>query len=213
MAGPVEWCSPDNHTCNFMSHPLIKSICWNETALRFKRLPERGSCGHRLRPPIDGLVSNGRIFGPRRNESPSHHRELPGGLVGILADCQNRLRGGDVVAGTPLVLVGDCAEILLDKLLSPRQSVSPAHQSHYRKLSADSACTEDGPETASAFANVSVEIRSWPRSWCKRPVGVEKVRDRNVRLAAVIAAIEFFLSPQLIASFHSRCCRLAEEPH
>jgi hypothetical protein len=44
-------------------------------------------------------------------------------------------------------------------------------------------------------------------------VGVEKVGDRNVFLAAIIAAIEFFLSPKLSGSFHSRCCRLAEEPH
>ena len=44
-------------------------------------------------------------------------------------------------------------------------------------------------------------------------MGVEKVRDRNVLLAAIIAAIEFFRSPQLRGSFHSRCCRLAEEPH
>ena len=47
----------------------------------------------------------------------------------------------------------------------------------------------------------------------KSPVGVEKVRDRNVLLAAIIAAIEFFLSPLLSGSFHSRGCRLAEEPH
>jgi hypothetical protein len=44
-------------------------------------------------------------------------------------------------------------------------------------------------------------------------VGVEKVRDRNVLLAAIIAAIEFFLSPQLSGSFHGGYCRLAEEPH
>jgi hypothetical protein len=43
--------------------------------------------------------------------------------------------------------------------------------------------------------------------------GVEKVGDRNVLLAAIIAAIEFSSPPQLRGSFHSRCCRLAEEPH
>ena len=32
--------------------------------------------------------------------------------------------------------------------------------------------------------------------------GVEKVGDRNVLLAAIIAAIEFFLSPQLSAPQH-----------
>ena len=31
--------------------------------------------------------------------------------------------------------------------------------------------------------------------------------------AAIITAIEFFVPPQLRGSFHSRCCRLAEEAH
>ena len=31
--------------------------------------------------------------------------------------------------------------------------------------------------------------------------------------AAIIAAIEFFLSPQLRGGFHSGCSRLAEEAH
>src|ERR1039457_4872754 len=44
-------------------------------------------------------------------------------------------------------------------------------------------------------------------------VAVEKVRDRNVLLAAIIAAIEFFVSPPLSGSFHSRGYRLAEDPH
>jgi hypothetical protein len=44
-------------------------------------------------------------------------------------------------------------------------------------------------------------------------VGVEKVRDWNVLLVVIIAAGEFFLSPQLKGSFHNGCYRLAEEPH
>src|ERR1700680_1219284 len=43
--------------------------------------------------------------------------------------------------------------------------------------------------------------------------GVEKVRDRNVLLVVIIAAIEFFLSPRVSGNFHSRCCRSTEEPH
>jgi sulfopyruvate decarboxylase subunit beta len=26
MAGPVEWCSPDNHTCSFVSRPFVETI-------------------------------------------------------------------------------------------------------------------------------------------------------------------------------------------
>ena len=29
MAGPVEWSSPDNHTCSFVSRPLVKTVCGN----------------------------------------------------------------------------------------------------------------------------------------------------------------------------------------
>jgi hypothetical protein len=47
----------------------------------------------------------------------------------------------------------------------------------------------------------------------KSGVADEKLRDRNVFLAAIIAAVDFFLSPQLGGSFHSGCCRLVEEPH
>jgi hypothetical protein len=43
-------------------------------------------------------------------------------------------------------------------------------------------------------------------------VGVEKVRDRNVFLAAIIAAGEFFLLTSA-KCFHSGGCGLAEEPH
>ena len=42
-------------------------------------------------------------------------------------------------------------------------------------------------------------------------MAVEKVRDRNVFPAAMIAAAEFFFSPQLRGGFHSGCCRLTEE--
>jgi hypothetical protein len=42
-------------------------------------------------------------------------------------------------------------------------------------------------------------------------VGVEKVRDQNVLLATIVAAVEFFLLRQLKGSVHSGCYRLAEE--
>jgi hypothetical protein len=47
----------------------------------------------------------------------------------------------------------------------------------------------------------------------EREVAVGKVRDRNVFLAAIIAAGEFFLLPHLSGGFHGGCGRLAEEPH
>ena len=47
----------------------------------------------------------------------------------------------------------------------------------------------------------------------KSGVGVEKVRDRNVFPAAMIAVAELLFSPQLRGGFHGGCGRLAEEPH
>ena len=47
----------------------------------------------------------------------------------------------------------------------------------------------------------------------KHPVAVEKGRDRNIFLAAIIAAVEFLLLPHLGGGFDGGCCRLAEEPH
>jgi hypothetical protein len=44
-------------------------------------------------------------------------------------------------------------------------------------------------------------------------VAVEKERDRNELLAAITSAIEFSSPTQLRGRSHSRCCRLAEEPH
>jgi hypothetical protein len=44
-------------------------------------------------------------------------------------------------------------------------------------------------------------------------VGVEKVGDRNVFSAVMIAAAEFFFSFQLRGGFQDGSCRLAEEPH
>ena len=44
-------------------------------------------------------------------------------------------------------------------------------------------------------------------------MGVDKVRDRTSFLPVIVAAAELLLSPQLRGGFHSRCCRVAEEPH
>ena len=72
------------------------------------------------------------MLGSFDQEGMSPHLIVESFLTGSRAspaDGQNGLRGGDVVAGVPLVLVGDCAEILLDQLLSPRKSLSSAHES------------------------------------------------------------------------------------
>ena len=54
-------------------------------------------------------------------------RELSNRLSGMLANDHDRLRGGDVVTRLPLGFIRDSAEIFLDKLFPPRESVAPAH--------------------------------------------------------------------------------------
>lgn len=59
MAGPVEWCSPDNHTCSFMSHPVIELAGGNGSKARSRRRGAQVAPG-RLR---EG-VNRGGLKGP-----------------------------------------------------------------------------------------------------------------------------------------------------
>ena len=46
----------------------------------------------------------------------------------MLANDGDGLCGGNVVAGRPVIIRGTAVEIFFDELLSPRQSVAPAHE-------------------------------------------------------------------------------------
>src|SRR5215469_7047365 len=61
------------------------------------------------------------------NETPLHQCQFTDRLLGTLADHWDRLGGSDVVARRPLFIPRHAVEILFDQLLSPRQSVTPAH--------------------------------------------------------------------------------------
>jgi hypothetical protein len=50
-----------------------------------------------------------------------------GELLRILPDDGNGLGRRNVVPGSPVFFPGDTVEVLLDDLLSPRQSITPAH--------------------------------------------------------------------------------------
>jgi hypothetical protein len=125
MAGPVGWRSPDNHTCNFMSHPLIKAVCRNPTASGPDRISERCRGRDRLRPRVDGLRAEAGISGPRRNQAPSDQRQLA--EVGSLAYDWHRLSRSDVVARLPVILEGNCVKVLGDDLLTARELVAATH--------------------------------------------------------------------------------------
>src|SRR6516165_6827136 len=96
MAGPVVWYSPDNHTCSFVSRPLIEAVSRNQTLSRSEWIAEGRCSRDRLRSCIDRLQSDAGISRPGGNQPPSHKCQLT--EVGSLADYGNRLSRGDVVA-------------------------------------------------------------------------------------------------------------------
>src|SRR5208282_6330869 len=61
--------------------------------------------------------STGGVLRPMWNETPLHERKLPDWFFRILADHRDWLGGCDVVARSPVRLIRNRIEVLLDKLL------------------------------------------------------------------------------------------------
>src|SRR5271157_4645529 len=97
MAGPVGWCSPDNHTCDFMSRPFEKAISRKQAPAAREGIAEGGLTRDRLRACLDRLESNTGVCRPRRNQAPASQREVPLRSRWILANNSDGLRRGDVV--------------------------------------------------------------------------------------------------------------------
>src|SRR5450759_3274693 len=51
------WCSPDNHTCDFMSHPFIKAVGGYQAPPILEGFAESRFIGDRLGTGIDHLVA------------------------------------------------------------------------------------------------------------------------------------------------------------
>jgi hypothetical protein len=62
-------------------------------------------------------------------------RQFADRLLRVLANYRDKLSGGNVVARIPIFHSRDAIEVFLKNLLSPRQTVSPAH----REIMADRA--------------------------------------------------------------------------
>jgi hypothetical protein len=101
MAGPVEWCSPDNHTCSFMSRPLVERVRWNHTTSQAKCVTERRLIGGSLRHSVDGFRRDRAVFGPGRDQAPANQIKRSPRRSTFLPDDWNHLRGRDVPAGRP----------------------------------------------------------------------------------------------------------------
>ena len=131
MAGPVEWCSPDNHTCNFMSHPLVEPVCGDQTPATSQRIPQGfvaavSDLALIIWAATDGSFAHDGI-------KPQRIKDNSRGSFRFCRMIGDRLRGGNVVAGIPVWFIGDGVEIFLDNLLSPRKPIAAAH----RKIMAD----------------------------------------------------------------------------
>jgi hypothetical protein len=102
MAGPVEWCSPDNHTCSFVSRPLIKAVCGNQAAASFYGITESRLLRSSLRHPIDGPESDGCVFRPIGDQSPTDQAKSALRLFPLLTDNGDLLTWGNVPAWGPV---------------------------------------------------------------------------------------------------------------
>src|SRR6266496_1282203 len=101
MAGPVEWCSPDNHTCSFMSQPFVKPVRKNQAPTPPNCVTKGGLLRCGLGHGVDRLQTDGRLLGPVGNETPTHKAKDALGLRSVLADGRNLLRRSDVPAWCP----------------------------------------------------------------------------------------------------------------
>jgi hypothetical protein len=106
---------------------IIEAVSRDQAPAGFQRIAERMLRGRCFRSGVNHLGGDRRILRPRWNETPSDQRQFSGGLLRILADDGDRLGWGYVEARSPVRFVGTAIEIFLDKLLPPRQPVTPAH--------------------------------------------------------------------------------------
>src|SRR5258708_4591737 len=126
MAGPVEWCSPDNHTCSFVSRPLVEPVRRDQATAMFHGITKSGLVGSSLRHRVDGLESNGRVFGPVGNQSPTEQRKAPLRLFPVLTDNGNLLCGRNIPAWCPGKFSVD-AKVVAKVTLLRGESITPAH--------------------------------------------------------------------------------------
>jgi hypothetical protein len=102
-------------------------ICTYQAPARFQRIAERRLCACRFRSGVNHLGCAGRVFCPRRNETPAHQRQFTDWFFRVMANDRDWLGGSNVVSRRPVIVPCRAVEVFLDDLLSPRQSVTPAH--------------------------------------------------------------------------------------
>src|ERR1035438_2070629 len=81
---------------------IIEPVRRDQAPARFQGIAECRLRARRLRPRVNHLGGDGRVFRPRGNQSPPHQRQLADGFLWMLANNWNGLRWSDVVAWSPL---------------------------------------------------------------------------------------------------------------
>ena len=68
------------------------------------------------------------------NETPLHQRQFANWFLRVLADHRDWLSRRDVVARRPIIVRRSAFEVLLHKLLTPREAVTSAHREDYGRF-------------------------------------------------------------------------------
>ena len=111
--------------------PLVKAVCRDQASAESQRIAKSGLRGCCFRACVDHSCRARRVLRPRRNQSPPHQRHIAPRFLRMLADHRDGLRRSDVVPRRPVVLPIGSVKLFLDDLLSPGQSVAPAHGGVY----------------------------------------------------------------------------------
>ena len=111
----------DNHTRDFMSHPLIKTICRNQATSPLETFLKRRFLNESFATRID--LRHRFSLCPIRDQAPPHR----GGHASRTAGSHNRNRlcRSDVVAG--MEFLRKLRIKFLGKPVSTRQSITSAH--------------------------------------------------------------------------------------
>ena len=96
---------PDNHTCDFMSHPLVETVGWNERSARAECLPENAVGGNGFRTRIN-RVKLVLVPRPVRNQPPL--TRLDEALPLVLQNVEHRKSWRDVVARSGSIHGNEC---------------------------------------------------------------------------------------------------------
>src|ERR1700685_1075250 len=109
-----------------MSHPLVKAIGGNQTAVRQQGFAESGLLGNRLGPGVNHFVAGFSVLRPERNYAPTYQRNGTNGASRVLADDGHTLAGCNVVTRTPIVVIPNI-EDFGQNLLLPGETIASAH--------------------------------------------------------------------------------------